>query len=287
MIIEGLRTMDYQSMSTVDTFSIYNSSELAPDAPTPPPSACDIIRPDRWFNCTGACAWCFPPGNDLSTMIGQHWLLSNYIAFNHTGYMLEKYYGQTRNNGMERWKDTGSGSDRRDDSSPACCHVVPPLAHRCPPLFSLSIYLSLFVLAPELGGEGAGGEYVNQKGFGWTNGVALDLLVDYGRDPDFTLDAMLKRTYLLPEMVRREADRERHASQCKVRGEMRDAGRLAPSGPWLSSHSSFLPSAALPWFCLSVSLLLPSSVQAAFVDVSPMLPPHAPLTDEDDDESDA
>jgi alpha,alpha-trehalase len=31
------------------------------------------------------------------------------------------------------------------------------------------------------GGHGTGGEYVNQIGFGWTNGVILELLDKYGR----------------------------------------------------------------------------------------------------------
>lgn len=35
-------------------------------------------------------------------------------------------------------------------------------------------------LATELGGHGGGGEYDVQKGFGWTNGVILDLLDRYG-----------------------------------------------------------------------------------------------------------
>lgn len=95
MIIQGLRTVDYHSMSTAETFTIFNSSDLPPDAPPQPSSACDIVRPDRWFNCSGSCAWCFPPGKDLSDMVGRHWLLANYVAFNNTGYMLEKYYGTT------------------------------------------------------------------------------------------------------------------------------------------------------------------------------------------------
>jgi alpha,alpha-trehalase len=32
----------------------------------------------------------------------------------------------------------------------------------------------------ELGAIGSGGEYQVQKGFGWTNGVVLDLLAKYG-----------------------------------------------------------------------------------------------------------
>lgn len=35
-------------------------------------------------------------------------------------------------------------------------------------------------LATEAGGHGGGGEYDIQKGFGWTNGVVLDLLNRYG-----------------------------------------------------------------------------------------------------------
>ena len=35
-------------------------------------------------------------------------------------------------------------------------------------------------MATELGGHGGGGEYEVQTGFGWTNGVILDLLDHYG-----------------------------------------------------------------------------------------------------------
>jgi alpha,alpha-trehalase len=35
-------------------------------------------------------------------------------------------------------------------------------------------------LATEAGGHGGGGEYDIQKGFGWSNGVVLDLLNRYG-----------------------------------------------------------------------------------------------------------
>lgn len=35
-------------------------------------------------------------------------------------------------------------------------------------------------VATEMGGHGGGGEYEIQTGFGWTNGVALDLLSMYG-----------------------------------------------------------------------------------------------------------
>ena len=35
-------------------------------------------------------------------------------------------------------------------------------------------------MATELGGHGGGGEYEVQMGFGWTNGVILDLLDHYG-----------------------------------------------------------------------------------------------------------
>ena len=36
--------------------------------------------------------------------------------------------------------------------------------------------------AGSVGGVGSGGEYVPQTGFGWSNGVVLDLLDQYGRD---------------------------------------------------------------------------------------------------------
>ena len=48
----------------------------------------------------------------------------------------------------------------------------------------LLIYLALFFILPcslqivKVGVGGGGGEYVPQKGFGWTNGVALYLLKD-------------------------------------------------------------------------------------------------------------
>ena len=165
MILEGLESAQYDSYSDLHTFKIYNSTKT----PEPQPSSsCDVIRPDSWYNCTTnltsgveSCSWCFPSGRDISTAIGQQWLLTNYLAWNSTGYMLEKYY------------------------------------------------------APELGGAGAGGEYQLQKGFGWTNGVALDLLVKYGRDPRFTLKKLMEYDY-------------------------------------------------------------PFSRMAAFVDVSPMIPPHPP-----------
>lgn len=35
-------------------------------------------------------------------------------------------------------------------------------------------------IATEFGAIGGGGEYVVQKGFGWTNGVILDFLYHYG-----------------------------------------------------------------------------------------------------------
>jgi alpha,alpha-trehalase len=165
MLIQGIDTAEYMSMSTLADFRIYNSSALPPHAPPMPPSACDIVRPESWFNCTalGGCAWCFPSGPDISDAMGMRWLLGNYLAFNHTGYMLEKYY------------------------------------------------------APVLGGAGAGGEYQLQKGFGWTNGVALHLLVRYGMRPEFQLERLLETDY-------------------------------------------------------------PFAHMAAFVDVSPMLPPHPPVT---------
>lgn len=109
--------------------------------------------------------------------------------------------------------------------------------------------------APELGGEGAGGEYTLQKGFGWTNGVALDLLLDYGSDKDFTLESLLRANYLLPEMVRGG----------------KQAGTFAIHFAARFSRCTF--SLSLPLFDFVVR-----RGQAAFVDVSPMLPPHPPHT---------
>lgn len=36
--------------------------------------------------------------------------------------------------------------------------------------------------AEELGGYGGGGEYEIQLGFGWSNGVIMQFLAEYGRD---------------------------------------------------------------------------------------------------------
>ena len=51
-------------------------------------------------------------------------------------------------------------------------------------LFSFAIYLIIFLRlqysAEEVGGHGGGGEYGVQLGFGWSNGVVLDLLNTYG-----------------------------------------------------------------------------------------------------------
>ena len=152
MLVQGLASARYDSASTMDTFNIYNSSADAPGT-SHPPSECDIVRPDTWFNCTNTggalsgCRWCFPPGPDISKAIGQRWVLGNYIYFNRTGLMLEKYY------------------------------------------------------APVLGGAGAGGEYALQIGFGWTNGVALDLLVRYGEDAGFSPEALLRKPYLFDKMA--------------------------------------------------------------------------------------
>lgn len=44
-------------------------------------------------------------------------------------------------------------------------------------------FFEFFILqysALELGGHGGGGEYDIQIGFGWTNGVIMDLLAKYG-----------------------------------------------------------------------------------------------------------
>ena len=101
MLVEGIASARYESTSTRDNFKIYNSSALKPDAPPQPASSCDIIRPETWFNCSaasntaggdGGCRWCFPPGTDISDAIGQRWLLTNFLHYNSTGFMLEKYF---------------------------------------------------------------------------------------------------------------------------------------------------------------------------------------------------
>jgi alpha,alpha-trehalase len=126
MIVRGINSSVYRSDSTIDNFTIYNSTAL-PKGQAPPAHACDIIHPEHWYNCTSSddlssCSWCFPSATSLSTALALRWMWSNFLAFNETGYMLEKYY------------------------------------------------------APTPGGVGAGGEYKLQKGFGWTNGVALDFM---------------------------------------------------------------------------------------------------------------
>lgn len=116
--------------------------------------------------------------------------------------------------------------------------------------------------APELGGEGAGGEYQLQKGFGWTNGVALDLLLDYGADKDFNIETLLKTDYLLPEMVSHREDRPARTDEWG----------------WVSARmcfSSSISGSSCRSRCLGSVIC---RAQAAFVDVSPMLPPHSPHT---------
>ena len=72
-------------------------------------------------------------GINLGASIARQWLYSNFLSYNSTGVMMEKYY------------------------------------------------------APALGaGTGVGGEYTPQTGFGWTNGVALILLQQYGDSLNFT-----------------------------------------------------------------------------------------------------
>lgn len=46
----------------------------------------------------------------------------------------------------------------------------------------LYVYTSLQYNAEELGGHGGGGEYGVQIGFGWTNGVIMELLDQYGNE---------------------------------------------------------------------------------------------------------
>ena len=159
MVNEGIASSRYRSASSYDNFHIYNSTLLKPGEPIPS-HACDIARPEDWPNCTASvttgtadgdgegvttesesdinidCVWCFPPPEDLSKALSFRWLLSNYVAFNHTGYMLEKYY------------------------------------------------------APVVGGAGEGGEYHLQKGFGWSNGVALGWIAKYTNDTEFHIDKM-------------------------------------------------------------------------------------------------
>lgn len=67
-------------------------------------------------------------GHDLSVSLAQQWLFSNYVSYNDTGFMFEKYY------------------------------------------------------APKFGaGNGQGGEYISQTGFGWTNGVAMALTIKFNQ----------------------------------------------------------------------------------------------------------
>jgi len=143
MLIEGLRSANYRTDSTTADFTLYNSSALAPGEPAPA-HACDIVKPETWYKDD---LWCFPSGAEISDAMGMRWLLANFVAYNRTGFMLEKYY------------------------------------------------------APEVGGLGAGGEYELQKGFGWTNGVALELLQRYGAREDFTLERISTIDYPYAKMA--------------------------------------------------------------------------------------
>ncbi len=93
--MEGLRTAEYDSFSTAENFKLYNSTELPSGAPHPP-HACDLAKPEKWFDAHAVKpeggAWCFPDGETISSAMGQRWLLANFLAFNETRYMLEKYY---------------------------------------------------------------------------------------------------------------------------------------------------------------------------------------------------
>jgi hypothetical protein len=57
---------------------------------------------------------------------------------------------------------------------------------------NINIFINLQYDATVPGGYGGGGEYELQLGFGWTNGVILDLLVKYGDrlTPEDTLAAV-------------------------------------------------------------------------------------------------
>lgn len=159
MIVQGIETSVYESTSTIDNFVIYNSTNLSSSdltssssTPTPPPHGCDIVHPESWYTCTPAgtldCVWCFPNGPDLSKALGLRWLTSNFLAYDSTGYMLEKYF------------------------------------------------------APEMGSPGAGGEYKLQKGFGWTNGVALHFLTSYAQDSQhLNLTYLLEQSYPYSKMA--------------------------------------------------------------------------------------
>lgn len=46
--------------------------------------------------------------------------------------------------------------------------------------FNLAFFESFQYDAEELGGHGSGGEYEVQLGFGWSNGVIVELLDKYG-----------------------------------------------------------------------------------------------------------
>lgn len=147
MVVQGIARAEYNSHSDRDTFDIFNSTETPDQSPTP--NVCDVARPESWFSCPDEkdCGWCFPGPEDLSRALGQRWLYSNFLAFNSTGYMLEKYS------------------------------------------------------AARLGDPGFGGEYVLQKGFGWSNGVALAWSQAWGQDPRFSIEHMQSTPYLFAHMA--------------------------------------------------------------------------------------
>lgn len=149
MVVQGLARAQWDSHSDLDSFRIFNSTESPEEQPSP--SACDVARPESWFDCSGGeeagCKWCFPSPADLSKALGQRWLYSNFLAFNSTGYMLEKYS------------------------------------------------------AARLGDPGFGGEYQLQKGFGWSNGVALAWSQQWGLDARFSIEHMESTPYLFARMA--------------------------------------------------------------------------------------
>jgi hypothetical protein len=51
--------------------------------------------------------------------------------------------------------------------------------NKCVDTYVTSVSLQYDAVVP--GGHGTGGEYVNQIGFGWTNGVIMELLDKYGQ----------------------------------------------------------------------------------------------------------
>ena len=94
----------------------------------------------------------------MAQAITRSWLRSNYMAFQRSGHMVEKY--DARYCGK-----VGGGGEYTIQ-----VHIPP---HFCSHFRPTPFRLTLFLL---------------QTGFGWSNGVALILLNDYGWPEDLPLD---------------------------------------------------------------------------------------------------